>query len=315
MLVDEAEILIKAGNGGNGAVSFRREKYISRGGPDGGDGGDGGDIIFKCSEDINTLSQYLRTKNYCAQDGNPGARKKRTGHDGNDLILNVPPGTIIYDGKSGKIISDLTKKGEGFIVARGGRGGLGNIHFKSATHQAPREFKPGEKGEQKFIRLELKLIADVGLVGLPNAGKSTLLSAISNAKPKIASYPFTTIEPILGKVSYKNIDFIVADIPGLIENASKGKGLGYKFLKHIGRTKIIIHLIDAGSLNVKKDYQTVRTELKNFRNNLENKKEIIVLNKIDSNYGLPTDFKYDVAISAKTRKNIEELLDLIVNNL
>lgn len=315
MLVDEAEISIKAGNGGDGAVSFRREKYINRGGPDGGDGGDGGDIIIKCSEDVNTLSQYSRTKYYCAQSGSAGAKKKKTGHGGDDLILNVPPGTIIYDGKSGKVITDFTKRNEIFTIIKGGKGGLGNVHFKSATHQTPREFKPGEKGKQMLIKLELKLIADVGLVGLPNAGKSTLLSAISNANPKVAPYPFTTTEPVLGKVLYKQKDFIVADIPGLIKDASKGRGLGYKFLKHIGRTKIIVHLIDASSPNIEGDYQTVRTELKNFKNNLENKKEIIVLNKIDNTTNFPSDFKYDVAISAITRKNINELLNLIIYNL
>lgn len=315
MLVDEALISVKAGNGGDGAVSFRREKYINKGGPDGGDGGDGGDVIFKCSEDVNTLTQYLRKKHYVAEDGGQGAKQKKTGRDGNDLILKVPVGTMIYDEQSGNLIHDFTTKNEMFTVAKGGKGGLGNVRFKSATHQTPKEFKPGEVVDKKILKLELKLIADVGLVGLPNAGKSTLLSVISNATPKIAPYPFTTTEPVLGKVSHKQKEFIVADIPGLIENASAGKGLGHKFLKHIGRTKIIVHVVDANSPDPKKDYQTVRDELKNYQGDLENLKEITTMSKTDTATKLPADLKYDVAISAVDRTNIDKLLDLIIENL
>ena len=315
MLVDEALVLVKAGNGGNGAVSFRREKYINRGGPDGGDGGDGGDVIFKCSEDVNTLTQYLRKKHYVAKDGGQGAKQKKTGRDGDDLVLEVPVGTVIYDGKSGDLIHDFTTKNEVFTVAEGGRGGLGNVHFKSATHQTPKEFKPGEIVSEKLLKLELKLIADVGLVGLPNAGKSTLLSVISNATPKIASYPFTTTEPVLGKVSHKQKEFVVADIPGLIKDASAGKGLGHKFLKHIGRTKMIVHVLDATSPDPKKDYQIIRDELKNYQGNLEGLKEIVAINKTDIATNLPTDLKYDVAISAVNRTNTGKLLDLIIKNL
>ncbi len=312
MLVDEVKIQIKSGDGGDGAVSFRREKYISRGGPDGGDGGDGGNIIFKCSEDINTLSQYLRTKSFKAQDGQPGSGKKKKGKNGQDLILTIPPGTKIYDETNMNLIADFKYAGEEKVIAKGGKGGLGNVHFKSSTNQAPREFKSGQIGEKKLLFLVLQLIADVGLIGLPNSGKSTLLSAISNANPKTAPYPFTTTEPVLGKVSHKGKNFIVADIPGLIKGASKGKGLGYKFLKHIGRTKVLVHLVDASSDNPSKDYKTIRDELHAFDKMLTQKPEIIVINKIDLNTIAPEDFRFDVAISASKGKNINKLLDLII---
>lgn len=238
-----------------------------------------------------------------------------TGKNGSDLVLYVPPGTIIKDGRSGRVIADLVKKGQLKIVAKGGRGGLGNTRFKSSTHQTPREFKPGAKGEKKEITLELAMIADVGLVGLPNSGKSTLLAVVSNAKPKVAPYPFTTLEPVLGKIRYKSKSFIIADIPGLIEGASSGKGLGHKFLRHIGRTKLIIHLLSADSSDFQKDYITVRTELKNFQQGLENKKELVVISKCDLGFKKSKNFKYDLEISAQTNKNISQLLDLIVQNL
>lgn len=315
MMTDEAIIEVTAGNGGNGAISFRREKYISHGGPDGGDGGDGGDIYFQCSENQDTLRDYLKQKSFHAGDGQPGGRNKRKGKDGKDLILNVPPGTLIKDATSGKIIADLTEKSQIIKIARGGRGGLGNVHFKSPTHQAPKEFQPGEKGEKKKLLLELQLIADVGLIGLPNAGKSTLLSVISNAAVKIAPYPFTTIEPVLGRVNYKGKLFTVADIPGLIKESSAGRGLGLKFLKHIKRTKILVHLIDATSENPKNDYQTIRTEMEKFDKELLKKKEIVVFSKIDLEQKTKSNFKYDIAISAKNLKNINKLLDLIIQNL
>lgn len=314
MLTDEAIIKVKAGNGGDGAVSFRREKYISRGGPDGGDGGDGGDIIFKCSEDVNTLSQYTRIKTYKAEDGQNGLNKKKTGKDGKDLILQVPPGTVVYDAISKSKIADFTKKNQQKTIAYGGKGGLGNTHFKSATHQTPREFKPGEKGEERQVLLELKLIADIGIIGLPNAGKSTLLSTISNAMPKTAPYPFTTIEPVLGTVKYKDKSFVAVDIPGLIEGAAQGKGLGHKFLRHISRVKILIHLVDACSQNPDKDYHIVRKELDLYSPTLKDKKEFIVINKIDKCSKI-NNFKYDVAISALSNKNINKLLNLITKEL
>lgn len=309
MLVDEAKIHIKAGRGGDGAVSFRREKYVPRGGPDGGDGGDGGDIIFHTTNSIDTLFDYSRLKDYKAENGYSGAKARKHGKNGGDLILRVPPGTVFYEGQ--KKIADLKKEGEDFIAASGGKGGLGNDHFKTATNQTPREFTAGKPGEQKDLRLVLKLIADVGIIGLPNAGKSTLISAISHAKPKIADYPFTTLEPVLGVASYDKKQIILADIPGLIEGASEGKGLGHKFLRHIERTKLLLHLIDASTLNLQKDYETIRRELEKFNKNLAKKPEIIVLSKTDLVDELPKDFRYDLAISAATGKGIKELLQTL----
>lgn len=243
MLVDEAKIEIEAGKGGDGAVSFRREKYIDKGGPDGGDGGKGGNIIFLSSTDTNTLNDYARLRHFKAENGENGAKAKRYGAKGEDLILKVPVGTMVTDRASGELLYDFKQPGEEFIMAKGGKGGLGNFHFRSATNRVPREFEPGGPGEKKKIALELKMVADVGLIGLPNAGKSTLISAISHAKPKIANYPFTTLEPNLGVVKYKDKTFVVCDIPGLIEGASEGKGLGIKFLKHVARTKILHTLL------------------------------------------------------------------------
>ena len=315
MLVDEAKIHIKAGRGGDGAVSFRREKYVPRGGPDGGDGGDGGSVIIECSDHVHTLSDYLRQKKFEAESGARGGRAQRHGKSADDLILRVPPGTIIEDLKTNELIFDFTKSGEKVIVAKGGRGGLGNVHFKSATHQAPREFKPGTPGEEEDLKLTLKLIADVGIIGLPNAGKSTLISAISSARPKIAEYPFTTLEPNLGAVDFHDKKFVVCDIPGLIEGASKGRGLGHKFLRHIERTKNLVHLIDATSQNPKRDYKTIRDELKNFSADLSKKGEIIVLTKSDLIKEPPVNFKYDLAISAATGSNVNKLLNLIAQKL
>jgi len=314
MLVDEARIHIKAGNGGDGAVSFRREKFIDKGGPDGGDGGDGGDVIFEASTDLNSLFNYSRLKYFEAQEGKNGAKAKRFGHSGEDLILKVPVGTVISDDQTKETI-DLNEDKMRFIAARGGKGGLGNDHFKSSTNRVPREFKPGEEGEERDITLELKFIADVGLVGKPNAGKSTLISVISNAKPKIADYPFTTLEPALGIVRYNDRSFAVCDIPGLVEGAASGKGLGLKFLRHISRTKIIVHLIDASSNDPKADYESIRKELKKFDPDLLKKDEIVALSKIDIVTELPKDFKYDIAISAATGKNIEKLLSIIASRL
>lgn len=312
MLVDEATIHIKAGKGGDGAVSFRREKYVPRGGPDGGDGGKGGDIIFVCTNSVDTLFDYSRLKDYKAENGYRGAKTRKHGKDGADLTLRVPPGTIFYDGD--KKIADLKKEGEDFIVANGGKGGLGNDHFKTPTNQTPREFTAGKQGDEKDLKLVLKLIADIGIIGLPNAGKSTLISSISHAKPKVADYPFTTIEPVLGVASYDKKQMVLADIPGLIEGASEGRGLGHKFLRHIERTRLLLHLIDATSENPQKDYRTIRAELEKFSPELSLKPEIVIFSKIDLVNKLP-DFKYDLAISAATGKGIKELLQILAERV
>jgi len=312
MLVDEATIHIKAGKGGDGAVSFRREKYVPRGGPDGGDGGNGGDIIFVCTNSVDTLFDYSRLKDYKAENGYRGAKTRKHGKDGADLTLRVPPGTIFYDGD--KKIADLKKEGEDFIAANGGKGGLGNDHFKTPTNQTPRKFTAGKQGDEKNLKLVLKLIADIGIIGLPNAGKSTLISSISHAKPKVADYPFTTIEPVLGVANYDKKQMVLADIPGLIEGASEGRGLGHKFLRHIERTKLLLHLIDATSENPQKDYRAIRAELEKFSRELSLKPEIVVFSKIDLVDKLP-DLKYDLAISAATGKGIKELLQILAERV
>lgn len=292
MLTDEVTIKVTAGKGGNGSVSFRHEKYVPKGGPDGGDGGRGGDVVFRVNPSVNTLTFFNMKKEFKAENGENGGKNKCKGADGNNLILEVPPGTMIYQIQNLKVknqnediekIIDLTKNNQQYIIAKGGRGGWGNVHFASATHQTPREANPGKPGEEKIIKLELRLIADVGIIGLPNSGKSTLLSRISRARPKIANYPFTTLEPNLGVVFVdKDFSFIAADIPGLIEGASKGKGLGVKFLKHIKRTNIIVHLIDVNSDDFVRDYKTIRNELKSYDKSLARKKEIIVITKIET---------------------------------
>lgn len=280
MLTDEAKIEVKAGNGGNGCISFRREKYIPRGGPDGGDGGDGGDVYLLGDNNTHTLSEYASKKKFSAKNGQDGRGKKQTGSNAEDIILRLPQGTVVKT--DGGEVFDITQVGQKIQIARGGRGGLGNVHFATATSQSPLIAKPGTKGQRKFLTLELKLIADVGLVGLPNAGKSTLLSHISNARPKIGNYPFTTLEPSLGIAKYKDKEFVVADIPGLIEGASEGKGLGVKFLRHIERTKEIIHLIDIHGEDLVNDYNIIRAELEKWNPALTKKEEIIVLNKADT---------------------------------
>lgn len=283
MICDEVIVKIKAGDGGDGLVSFWREKFVPRGGPDGGDGGKGGDIKFFCDPNLNTLSYFNLRKFFHAEPGQNGKRMRQKGKSGQDLVLKVPTGTIISEILAGKekFLADLTKEGKQFLVARGGKGGLGNYHFATATKQAPAFAQKGFPGQVKTLKLELKMIADVGIIGLPNCGKSTLLASISAAKPKIADYPFTTLEPNLGVVKVGNFSFIAADIPGLIEGAHKGKGLGDKFLRHIERTQILVHLLDATSQNLKKDYLQVRRELGLFSKKLLQKREIVVINKID----------------------------------
>ncbi len=282
MFVDEVKIFVKGGDGGDGCVSFRREKFVPRGGPNGGDGGKGGDVILHVSERIDTLLDITSKVRFIAEDGDDGKNNNKNGRDGEDLIINVPKGTLVKDLKTGRIIKDLKDYGKSIRIARGGRKGRGNSHFKSPTNQTPRFAEEGRKGRERWIRLELKLIADVGIIGLPNAGKSTLLARISSARPKIADYPFTTLQPQLGIVEledYKRLVF--ADIPGLIKGAHSGLGLGNTFLRHIERTRVIVHLIDISATDPLEAYRTVRKELTLFSTELSEKPEIIVLNKAD----------------------------------
>jgi len=282
MFLDHAKIFIKSGDGGNGVVSFRREKFVPKGGPNGGDGGRGGDIIFKANAQLSTLIDFSYKRHYKAGRGKHGEGGLKTGKDAEDVIIQVPCGSIIKDEATGEILADLTIDGEEKIVLKGGRGGRGNNHFKTSTVQAPRYSETGRDGKEANVLIELKLIADVGLVGFPNAGKSTLISKISAAKPKIADYPFTTLEPNLGIVSYKDYQsFTVADIPGIIEGAHQGKGLGIQFLRHIERTRILLFLIDITSENYQADFDTLYNELKKYSKKLVDKKIIVSLSKSD----------------------------------
>ena len=284
--IDEVKITVISGKGGNGIASFRREKFIPYGGPDGGDGGNGGSVYFTASESINTLVNFRGKKIYKAQHGEDGQKRQKFGKFGDDLIIKVPVGTIIKNTETGEVITDLSQPDEKVLIAQGGRGGLGNVNFKSSTNQAPRHASEGKPCETIDLELELKLLADIALIGLPNAGKSTLISRISEAKPKIADYPFTTLEPNLGVTTVGEKSFVVADIPGLIENAAEGKGLGTRFLKHIERTSAFVHLVDCSwclePFEAFENYITVRDELLKYNKTLVNKKEIIGLTKIDA---------------------------------
>ena len=279
--LDQVKIYIKAGNGGDGSPSFRREKFIEYGGPDGGDGGKGGSVILKAERNLNTLIDFRYQQHHKAKRGENGAGQNRTGKSGEDLILKVPLGTQVFEEDNKTLIYDFTKISEEFIAAAGGQGGLGDTRFKSSTNRAPRKFTKGTQGEEFTIWLQLKTIADIGIIGLPNAGKSSLLASVTNANPKIANYQFTTLNPNLGAASYDNKEITIADIPGLVEGAHKGTGLGIQFLKHIERCKSLLHLIDITSEDLKKSYQQVKNELKKYSNKLTKKKELIVLNKID----------------------------------
>ena len=279
--LDQVKIYIKAGNGGDGSPSFRREKFIEYGGPDGGDGGNGGSVILKAERNLNTLIDYRYQQHHKAKRGNNGSGQNRTGKSGEDLILKVPLGTQVFEEDNKTLIFDFIKIGEEFIAATGGKGGLGNTRFKSSTNRAPRKFTKGTLGEEFTIWLQLKTIADIGIIGLPNAGKSSLLAAITNANPKIANYQFTTLNPNLGVASYDNKEVTIADIPGLIEGAHKGTGLGIQFLKHVERCKSLLHMIDITNDDIKKSYNQVKKELKNYSSKLSKKKELIVLNKTD----------------------------------
>jgi GTP-binding protein len=325
--IDEAMITVQSGDGGKGCVSFRREKFIPRGGPDGGDGGKGGDIILSTTSRKRTLYHFKYQKHFKAENGSHGQGKQKTGKNGRNLTIELPPGTLVIDADTGHLIKDLVETGETFVILKGGRGGQGNTKFKTSTHRTPRFAQPGEPGETRTLKLELKLLADVGIIGLPNAGKSTLISAISSARPKIANYPFTTLAPSLGVVQTGwSEPFVVADIPGLIKGAHQGTGLGIKFLRHIERTRILVHLIDASSIDPDdplNQYHTINQELAMYDEKLAKKPQIVVLNKLDlSGVRKSADIfqsavkdKEVVFISALTGQGLEQLKSQIVQLL
>ena len=322
MFTDYTKIIIKAGNGGNGAISFRREKYVPAGGPDGGDGGRGASVIFEVDNDLRTLMDFKYQRKYVATPGGDGSKKRQAGKNGEDLVLKVPAGTIIRDEASGKIIADLKHEGDRAVVARGGRGGKGNQHFANAVRQAPNFAKSGTDGEERWVILELKMIADVGLLGFPNVGKSTFLSVVTAAKPKIANYHFTTLTPNLGVVQTKFGDsFVLADIPGLIEGAAEGIGLGHDFLRHVERTKVLIHIVDISGLegrNALEDFDAINGELKLYNEKLSTRPQVVVANKIDilEDESVYEEFKatleergYKVfKMSAATREGIDDVI-------
>lgn len=329
MFTDYTKIIIKSGDGGNGAISFRREKYVAAGGPDGGDGGKGGNVYFKVDKNKNTLIDFRYNKKYKAENGQNGSGAKCNGKYGEDIYIGVPIGTVIKDAKTGKIIADLSKPDQVELVLKGGNGGKGNTHFATSTRQAPRFAQDGEKGEEKEVILELKLLADVGLLGFPNVGKSTFLSTVTEARPKIANYEFTTLEPNLGVVKTKNGDsFVIADIPGIIEGASSGVGLGLQFLRHIERTRLLLHFIDvSGSTgrNPVEDFNIINEELKKYSEKLAGRKQIIIATKIDSmqDESLYNDLEKMAKeknmeiykISSVTGEGINEILDIISKTL
>ena len=323
--LDQAKIYIKAGNGGSGSASFRREKFVEYGGPDGGDGGDGGSIIVESDRNLNTLIDFRYAQHFKAQNGKPGSKRNKTGGNGKDLILKVPTGTQIYEEDNNTLIYDFTKNKEKYLVASGGRGGLGNVRFKSSTNRAPRKKTNGKIGEEFWIWLQLKVIADVGIIGKPNAGKSSLLAALTRAKPKIANYPFTTINPNLGVTYYDGKEITLADIPGLVEGAHKGIGLGDKFLRHIERCKILLHLIDLSEDDLINSYKKIKLELSEYDKNLGKKKEIIFFNKSDllkkdnierkiKEFKSKIKAKSEV-ISVFSNKDIQKVKKLLIKNV
>ena len=329
MFADSAKIFIKSGKGGDGHVSFRRELFVAAGGPDGGDGGKGGDIIFEVDEGLNTLTDFRMKRKYVAGDGEPGGKRRCHGADAKNLIIKVPEGTVIKDFESDKVIADMSGENRREVILRGGKGGFGNMNFATATMQVPKFAKPGQPGKEMFVLLELKVIADVGLVGFPNVGKSTLLSRVSNAKPKIANYHFTTLDPHLGVVDVKGAGgFVMADIPGLIEGASEGVGLGHDFLRHIERTKVLVHVVDAASTEGRdpvEDIKTIMNELKGYDESLLDRPQVIAANKIDAIYDEENDNIKRIReafpdikvfpISGVSGKGIPELLYELVNIL
>ncbi len=320
--LDEAKVYIRSGDGGNGCVSFRREKFIEFGGPNGGDGGKGGDVVALAVEGLNTLIDYRYQQHHTAKNGRGGMGKDRHGANGGDLVMKVPVGTQIYEEDGETLLADLTETGQRAVLAKGGNGGFGNAHFKSSTNRAPRHANPGQPGEERTIRLRLKLIADAGIVGLPNAGKSTFLAAVSAARPKIADYPFTTLHPQLGVVGIDGREFVLADIPGLIEGAHEGLGLGDRFLGHVERCRVILHLVDGTGEHAGLAYKTVRTELEAYGGGLADKAEVVALNKADAL--TPEMLKQQVArlkraagraplvVSAATGEGVPEVLRALV---
>ncbi len=320
--LDQAKIYIKAGNGGSGSASFRREKFVEYGGPDGGDGGDGGSIIVQSDRNLNTLIDFRYAQHFKAQHGKPGSKRNKTGANGEDLILKVPLGTQVYEEDNNTLIYDFTKNKEKYLVASGGKGGLGNVRFKSSTNRAPRKKTNGKLGEEFWIWLQLKVIADIGIIGKPNAGKSSLLAAITRAKPKIANYPFTTINPNLGVSYYGGKEITLADIPGLVEGAHKGVGLGDKFLRHIERCKILLHLIDLSEDDLLNSYKKIKSELSNYDKDLIKKKEIIFFNKSDlldeneineklKEFKKKIKTKYEI-VSVYSNKDIQKIKKLLI---
>jgi len=320
--LDQAKIYIKAGNGGSGSASFRREKFIEFGGPDGGDGGDGGSVIIESDRNLNTLIDFRYAQHFKAQHGKNGSKRNRTGANGENLILNVPVGTQIYEEDNNTLIYDFTKNKERYLVASGGKGGLGNVRFKSSVNRAPKKKTNGKNGEEFWIWLQLKVIADIGIIGKPNAGKSSLLSALTRAKPKIANYPFTTLNPNLGVTYYDRKEVTLADIPGLVEGAHKGIGLGDKFLRHIERCKVLLHLIDLSENNLEKTYKEITKELSSYDKKLSKKKEIIFFNKSDlfdndeikkklENFKKKINAKYEI-ISVFSSKDIQKTKKLLI---
>ena len=320
--LDQAKIYIKAGNGGSGSASFRREKFIEYGGPDGGDGGDGGSVIVQSDRNLNTLIDFRYAQHFKAQHGKPGSKRNRTGANGEDLILKVPMGTQIYEEDNNTLIYDFTKNKEKYLVASGGKGGLGNVRFKSSTNRAPKKKTNGKLGEEFWIWLQLKVIADIGIIGKPNAGKSSLLAALTRAKPKIANYPFTTINPNLGVSYYGGKEITLADIPGLVEGAHKGVGLGDKFLRHIERCKILLHLIDLSEDDLLNSYKKIKSELSNYDKDLIKKREIIFFNKSDllddneineklKEFKKKIKTKYEV-VSVYSNKDLQKIKKLLI---
>jgi len=320
--LDQAKIYIKAGNGGSGSASFRREKFIEYGGPDGGDGGDGGSIIVQSDRNLNTLIDFRYAQHFKAKHGKPGSKRNKTGANGEDLILKVPVGTQIYEDDNNTLIYDFTKNKEKYLVASGGKGGLGNVRFKSSTNRAPKRKTSGKPGEEFWIWFQLKVIADVGIIGKPNAGKSSLLAALTRAKPKIANYPFTTINPNLGVAYYSGKEVTLADIPGLVEGAHKGVGLGDKFLRHIERCKVLLHLIDITESDLGNTYKKIKKELVSYDNKLSTKKEIIFFNKSDlvsdeevenklSDFKKKVKLKYEV-ISLFSNKDVQKIKKYLI---
>nr|WP_319391566.1 GTPase ObgE [uncultured Cohaesibacter sp.] len=323
--LDQAKVFVRSGDGGAGCISFRREKYIALGGPDGGDGGKGGDVIVECVNGLNTLIDYRFKQHFKAETGVHGMGRNRNGRNGKDIVLRVPVGTQILEEDNETILADLTEEGQTYVLAKGGNGGFGNTHFKSSTNQAPRYANPGLEGQEMYVWLRLKLIADAGLVGLPNAGKSTFLSSVSSAKPKVADYPFTTLHPNLGVVGIDTREFVMADIPGLIEGAHEGLGIGDRFLGHVERCRVLLHLVDATQEDYLDAYRIIRGELEAYDQGLGEKDEIVALTKIDSLTDEDIAEKMDAfeaaygfrphAISAVARTNMDTILRALLDKI